>query len=135
MKRLLTFVVVIVASGMLSSCAITLPRNPTSLLRKHYSALTVYTTVNIYKFSTYDIRDSLLRGLSQYYTRGLETLSKGPLNENFPPITRTLGLHNVLRIDAEDTYSEPGWDSALWLIIPAIVVVGVLGPIITGGVP
>src|ERR1035437_2660814 len=135
MKRLPIWLIAVAAVCTFSSCGVTLPRNPTSLLRKHYSGLTVYTTVQIYKFTTYDIRDSLLRGMAQYYTRGLETLSKSAPNENYPPSTKILGLHNILRIDSEDTYDEPGFDAIAWLIIPAFFVLGVLGPIITGGVP
>lgn len=135
MKR----VIMVCAAGALamalSSCSVTLPRNATTLQRQRFTALVVYTNMNIYRFTSYEIRDSLLRGVSQVYKRGTETLSKGPLEDNFPPITRVLGLKDILRIDAEDTYAEPAFDLGAYLLIPAGLALLILGPIIVGGVP
>ncbi len=135
MRLFLRGLMVCACAAMLVSCSVTLPRNSTSLQRQRFPALVVYTNVNIYRFMTYEIRDSLIRGLSQVYKRGVETLSKGALEDNYPPITRTLALRDVLRIDAEDSYLEPAIDFTAWLLIPAGLALAILGPIIVGGVP
>ncbi len=118
-----------------SGCTVSLPRNAAGLANTNYRALVVYTNLNIYRFTNYRIREGIISGQSQLYKKGSEILAHGALDESLPPIQRVLGLKDVLRIDAEDDYFEPGFDLALYLAVPTAVALAILLPIVVNGRP
>jgi hypothetical protein len=128
----------VIAAGLfvMTGCSVTFPESGYTISgAKEGGEIIVHTGLNTYKFYSFTIHDSLLTGLSQVYKKNDSPIAPLVVDNRYPPVNRTIGLRDVLRIDAPETRLEPVIDVFFYGIVPLTAILILLVPIAIHGKP
>ncbi|HZV13120.1 MAG TPA: hypothetical protein VFA55_07885 [Candidatus Kapabacteria bacterium] len=127
---------IVIGVCMLSGCSVTFPESGYTIAgEKEGGEIIVHTGLNTYKFYNFTVKDSLLTGLSQVYKKSDSPIAPLEIDNRYPPVNRTIGLRDILRIDAPESRLEPVVDVFLYGIVPLTAILILLVPIAIHGMP
>jgi len=135
-KRICFLFVIAIGACMMTGCSVTFPESGFAISgEKTGGEVIVHTGLNTYKFYSFTIHDSLLTGLSQVYKKNDSPMAPLVVDNRYPPVNRTIGLRDILRVDAPESRLEPVMDVFLYGVVPLTAFLILLVPIAIHSTP
>ncbi|HET7153002.1 MAG TPA: hypothetical protein VFJ29_04490 [Candidatus Kapabacteria bacterium] len=137
MKKQIYFLCMLaLAACLMTGCSVTFPESGFAISgEKAGGEIIVHTGLNTYKFYSFTIHDSLLTGLSQVFKKTESPIAPLEIDSRYPPVNRTIGLRDILRVDAPEHRIEPIVDTFLYGVVPITAILILLVPIAIHGKP